>query len=398
MKKRIIAAVLAIGLVVTMLVAFTGCQTATSSSMMTITSLEGAGTRTFTFQIAADKEAVANDPDENGVVTYQTFNNSTYFPLGYQAMCDYIEEKLGSDYTVTVDESAVDYVYINLTYSFTNIEDYVAKTKALVTEERWTKSKFADPKIYVERLDETYFETEEAESVVSEATEDTASDATEDTASVAEEAEEEEVERRSLDTDAGNEGKIRYTFVESKFIASAVCIRLCELVATQEAVDAGVFAPYGDSKKNKYCVEEDFDLWNLAFPSNILDTSCTRSYKFMDYEYEETKGLDGIIAWYVDDNGQELTEPLPAGTLSLGSKPGWTISDYLEYQNDEETDYYTNLSSDVPVGLIIGIIAAVVVVGVVVVVVIAVVKKKQDDDDEYEDDDDEDDEDEEDEE
>lgn len=369
MKKRILAAVLAIGILAVMLVSFTSCQQATSSSLMTITSLEGAGSRTFTFKIAADKEPVAKDPDENGVVTYDTFNNSTYFPQGYQALCDYVATKLGSDYSVTLDDSAVDYYYINLTYSFTNIADYIAKTKALMTEERWTKCKFTDPTIYIERLDSTYFSEEPA---------------------VDENGE--KLDRRSLDTDVGNEGKIRYTFVESKFISTAVAMRLCELVACQDAVDAGVFAPYGDSKKNSYCVEGDFDTWNLAFPDNILDTSVTRSYKFMDYEYEETKGLDGMIAWYVDDNGQEVTEPLKSGSLSLGSKPGWSISGYLDYHNAEDTDYY-NLPADTPWGLIIGIIVAAVVVIGGVIVAIAIIKKKKDEDDEYEDDDDDDDED-----
>lgn len=398
MKRRIIAVLAMVAVIASLLVGFTGCMQATPTSTMTITSLEGAGERSFVFAIPADKDAVANDPDEDGWVGYSVYNNSSYFPQGYQALADYLMQKLGSDYKITVDESGVDNVLITLTYSFTSVADYTAKTKALVTEKRWTDCKFKDPAIYIEKIDENY--VEEEESVVStestEATESTDdTEATESTESAVEEEKEEKLDLYLLETDAQHIGDLRYTFVESKFISSAVCIALTELVACQDAVDAGVFAPYGDSKKNEFCKPknpEEHDLYNLAFPSNILTTNAAaRTYTFMDVTYEETQGGDGIIACYVADEGQATTDPLSGGRLSLGSKPQYTIKDYLEYQNAEDTEYYTNLpGSGLGLGLILGIVGGVVGVAAIVVVVIAVIKKKNADDDDYEDDDDDD--------
>jgi hypothetical protein len=125
MKRNV--GVLAIFAMVAVLL--TGCWAGEVYSTLTITSEAGAGTKVVYIEVLKDH---VQKPDNNGTVD----DNSQYFPNGMQAVADWLKENVPAGFTVELKETEDMHVY-SISYSFTDIADYNAKTKQLIGEERW---------------------------------------------------------------------------------------------------------------------------------------------------------------------------------------------------------------------------------------------------------------------
>lgn len=379
MKKKLLLFAAAIGLFVLL----TGCQGATVDSTLEFTDKSGAGTKTITFVIPQDGETVittADELDEQGRTKYEytIYNNSTYFPKGYQAFADFVVSKLPANgYTATVREDT-QYVYIDFAYSFTSFADYAKKTKDLMGE-RWEKGEFVDPQLYVTKIE---------------------------------------------DTEDVNYGKYQLTFAESKHLTNACLYNLLEVGFCWEAVEQGVYAPFGDAFENPDCKDmyRDYYATNgfnnfaityfMGVPGNVCSDSANRVYKFEDVEYEELRGGDGMISLYITEAeattlGITVTDPMPETLGKTPTKPQTPMEtdeegNVVQYKNGdgkmEDKCIFINCIPQSNSSLIVIIIVAVVVVAAAVVVVAIIMKKRNDeydDDDDDEDDDDEDDDDDE---
>ncbi len=276
MKKKLLLMLATVALVLVI----TGCEKADVTSVLTVTDLSGKGEKIITFAIPADRDTEVVSGTNNGV-EYHIYNNSTYFPKGYKAFCDFVMSKLpDKGYTYRVREDNASYVYIDLSYSFDSFDEYVEKTKALMGEDRWEKGKFTTPGFYVTKV------------------EDPLSD---------------------------RYGDLCVTLGESRYITSGCVWRLCELAICQEAVDAGVLTPYGDAFKNKDCkqmfidydpAEDTFqafaDVYYLARPGEVCNNVSSRTYTYLDHTYTEELGDDAALSFYVSEgDGYTVTDPAP---------------------------------------------------------------------------------------
>lgn len=375
MKKKLLLFAAAIGLFVLL----TGCQSATVEANLEFTDKSGAGSKTITFVIPQDGETVVTTKDElddQGRTQYEyaIYNNSTYFPKGYQAFADFVVSKLPENgYTATVREDA-QYVYIDFAYSFTSFADYAKKTKDLMGE-RWEKGAFVDPQLYVTKV-------EDEESV--------------------------------------NFGKYELTFAESKHLTNACVYNLLEIGICDEAVQQGIYAPFGNAFENPDCKDmyRDYYATNgfnnfaityfMGVPGNVCAESADRTYKFEDVEYEELQGNDGMISIYITEAeanslGITVTDPMPAilGKTTVKAQTPMEVDEegnVVQYKNGdgnmEDKCVFIKYIPQSNTTLIVIIVVAVVVVAAAVVVVAIIMKKKNDeyddDDDDEEDDEDED--------
>lgn len=119
MKKKILALLL----VVSMIIILASCTAAHGMSSVTITSKEGAGTKTLVMSIPK-----CNDngvPDEH---------QEKFFPKGHEPVREWLEETYGYEVTFEEFDDRWDYT---MTFSFKDIDDYNAKMKELMTETYW---------------------------------------------------------------------------------------------------------------------------------------------------------------------------------------------------------------------------------------------------------------------
>lgn len=374
MKKKIFLFAAVVGLFVLL----TGCRQATADTTLKFTDKNGAGTKTITFTIPQDGETVITQKEEldnQGRVQYdfEIYNNSTYFPKGYQAFADFVVSKLPDNgYTATVREDAKN-VYIDFTYSFTSYADYAKKTKEL-TGDRWEEGNMVDPQLYVKKI------TDEADA---------------------------------------NFGRYEVVFAESKYLAKISVYKLLEIGFCDEAVQQGVFAPFGDCFENPDCKKMYKDTYAtepfvdfcitqfMAKPDNVLDDKTIgRTYIMEDGEpYEENLGEDGMITFYLTEAeaaslGITETAEMPD---SLGKTPSGRKNpplldeegNVVMKKNNEgkmvEVCVFEQYAPQSNSSLLIIIIVAAVVVAAAVVVVAVIIKKRND---EYDDDDDDEDDDE----
>ena len=153
MKKKISLLVAALSL----LLILTSCVESKTTSALTLSSLEGAGTKTITFSIPKDaptKTETKTNDDGSISTEYTIYNNSTYFPKGYGAFADWVIAQLPAEdgFRYEIDESDAENVLINFSYDFTSFEDYAKKTKDLMGEERWNASSFMNPQVVVTEI------------------------------------------------------------------------------------------------------------------------------------------------------------------------------------------------------------------------------------------------------
>lgn len=367
----------------------TGCEKADVTSTLILTDATGAGRKTITFAIPADRDTDVQ-PGRNNGVEYHIYNNSTYFPKGYAAFCDWILARLPDNgYTYEIREDDAGFVYIDVSYSFSSFEEYVQKTRALMGEERWDKCKFTTPGLFVTRVN----------------------DPTDD-----------------------NYGKIRVTFAESRYITSGCVSRLMEIGICQEAVDEGILVPYGDSFNNSDCrqmfidykpSEDTFaafaDVYYLAKPDGICNNVGDRTYVYGDASYTEKLGNDGMVSIYCEDDGSfALTDPAPylpegatQGELFVGEGElyiltpkadvtddgGWALEDFEQTRVSLGSKPAGPKSLDsnlVPLrtglptwGIVIIVVVIIVAVAAVTVVVLVLCRRNEEDEDEEEEDEDE---------
>lgn len=119
MKKKILALLL----VVSMIIVLASCTAAHGMSSVTITSKEGAGTKTLVMSIPKY--------NDNGVLDE---HQEQFFPQGFEPVREWLEEHYGYEVTFEEFDDCWDYT---MTFSFTDIDDYNAKMKDLMTEEYW---------------------------------------------------------------------------------------------------------------------------------------------------------------------------------------------------------------------------------------------------------------------
>lgn len=140
MKKK----VLALLLVVSMVVALAACQAAKTYSTVEITSKDGAGNKTIVVSIPK------NDGDGNPDAEQELF-----FPSGFDAVTDFLNEELGDDFTVTFEEKDESWDY-TLKFSFSDIDDYNTKMKEIAGDSWVEAEEYGDAKIEVEEADGGY--------------------------------------------------------------------------------------------------------------------------------------------------------------------------------------------------------------------------------------------------
>lgn len=369
MKKKIFLLAAVTGLFLLL----TGCVGSKTTSTLEFTDKNGAGTKTIVFEIPQDAETVVEvKENDDGTTTtdYTIYNNSSYFPKGYEAFADWVISQLpDKGYTYTIDKSDASNIYLNFTYSFTSFADYAEKTKALVGDERWTYSEFVDPQLYVTKVE---------------------------------------------DPADSNYGKIKLTFAESHYLTAACVNTILEVGFSEAAVEAGVFAPFGDVATNpdakaKYKDANTTDTWRqycintyMAQPDNVCDDeSGPRTYIFEGETHVENQGKDGMISLYVEDDGTwTLTDPMPE---ILGKKGIEARNPKVLDENGDpvKNEYGGDMSpfevyapEDGASWIIIVVIIAVVAVAAVVVIAVIIKKRNDEYEDDDEDDEDEDDEDE----
>lgn len=130
------------------LLTFSGCWAGETTGNMTIKSEKGMGSKTVTFTILKD---TSNKPDGSGKVA----DNSKYFPQGISAVTTWLQSNVPSGYKVDFSEKADRYVY-SITYTFNDIADYNAKTKALIGSANWSKYKLSDATLAATEKNGTY--------------------------------------------------------------------------------------------------------------------------------------------------------------------------------------------------------------------------------------------------
>jgi len=127
--KRKVLRILGVVLVLTLAFMLVACDRALVKSEMEINSTEGAGTKVIRVSILRDHKYSQADQDAGKT-------NSAFFPMGQQAVVDFFETVIPDGVELEWTEEADEWVY-TFTYSFADIEEYNAMTKALVTEGVW---------------------------------------------------------------------------------------------------------------------------------------------------------------------------------------------------------------------------------------------------------------------
>lgn len=101
----------------------TGCWNGEVITKTTITSVEGAGSRTISVEIY---KTGVDKPDGSGKVE----DNDKFFPNGVSAVKDWLAAHVPSYVSVSMDDDANKHT-INLTYSFENFDQFKSKSLAL---------------------------------------------------------------------------------------------------------------------------------------------------------------------------------------------------------------------------------------------------------------------------
>lgn len=121
MKKKIILVLVA---AVFLIVAMTSCTQSHLTSVLTINSAEGAGTRTFVVTIERDHML------EQAKQDIEDFN-SRFFANGFEETREWAEGELPAGFTIAFAEQT-DYWVYTISMTFSSIADYNAKIEALM--------------------------------------------------------------------------------------------------------------------------------------------------------------------------------------------------------------------------------------------------------------------------
>ena len=380
MKKKLLALFTALLLTVV----FCSCEKANVTSEVVITSEAGAGTRTIVFSFPEDKKTEI-ETDANGGMNYHIYNNETYFPKGVEAFANFIAERLPKEggYTFETRLSATSEIEIAVSYSFANFDEYAKKTKLLMGAERWEKASFATPQVFVTRVNDP------------------------------------------ADADFG---KLRVTYAESHYFTAACVAGIMEVGFCQEAVDAGLLLPYGDSFDNPDCrqmfidykpSEKTFEAFADVYYLTGADRACEetvkeRRYTYLDQTFTTVRGDEGLVSFCVlDDGTKTLTDPTPwlggkegelyvdaEGVWALTLKEGveddgvWSLDDFDKTKvvlgkkapsAAEATLTAPKKAKSPLVWIIVGALAAAVAAAVIVVVIKKRSAEEEDDEDDEED-------------
>lgn len=133
-----------LGLAIVM-VLLAGCYQGVVTSEMSITSIEGSGTKTIRCDIYKDH---AQKPDGTGLVADNFSGDNPYFLKPIEDVVAFLNSKAPEGVVISMEEQPDKYV-LSFTYSFENLAEYNAKTKALVGENLWTASEMSNAEIVV---------------------------------------------------------------------------------------------------------------------------------------------------------------------------------------------------------------------------------------------------------
>jgi hypothetical protein len=106
-----------------------GCWNSEISSDMSITSTEGAGSKTVYLTILKDGQPKPDDET-------QVVENLPYLPAGYEGLKTYAAENAPEGFEVKVNETDTNLVF-SITYSFDSIKEYNDLTKKLIGEDTY---------------------------------------------------------------------------------------------------------------------------------------------------------------------------------------------------------------------------------------------------------------------
>lgn len=105
------------------------CRQGTSWSDMEI-GPGGAGTKTIHYKWEKDSLATEADLTKGDLL-------SKFFPQGEQAVADWLQDQVPAGFVVEYNGDLADYHEITISYSFTDIDDYNAKTKMMIPTNIW---------------------------------------------------------------------------------------------------------------------------------------------------------------------------------------------------------------------------------------------------------------------
>jgi len=144
MKKLyfILAIVLVMGLLA-------GCYQGVVTSDMSITSVEGAGTKTIRCYIYKDG---VEKPDGSGIVADTFAGDNPYFLKPMEDVVAFLNGKAPAGIVVSMEEKIDRYV-LSFTYSFENVAHYNEITKSLIGDTLWAATDMSYAKIEVVEAD-----------------------------------------------------------------------------------------------------------------------------------------------------------------------------------------------------------------------------------------------------
>jgi hypothetical protein len=123
-----------------MLILLSGCYYSHVTSVMCIQNDQGAGRKTIYMDLIKDG---ANDPSGNPVS-----GNEDFLPQGPEAVADWLEQHVPPGFETGLIEEEDRYVFY-ISYSFTDVDDYNAKTKLLIGAARWDAKGLRDAQMKI---------------------------------------------------------------------------------------------------------------------------------------------------------------------------------------------------------------------------------------------------------
>jgi LPXTG-motif cell wall-anchored protein len=123
-----------------------GCYAAQVTSELNITSPTGAGTKTIAAEVLKDE---ADHPTDAG---QKVTDNSKFFPNGVEPVVQWLKDNVPEGFTVDLIDKSDRWIF-TISYSFTDINDYNAKSKLLMGADRWEKEEVADTVLTAEAVD-----------------------------------------------------------------------------------------------------------------------------------------------------------------------------------------------------------------------------------------------------
>jgi predicted small secreted protein len=126
-ERKMKKAIAGIAIICLMLFVLTSCYSGIGKADMQITSVSGAGTRTFSMEILKDG---AVNPDDSQPVA-EMFTQNGYFPQGINAVVTLLNAKKPAGVPTIAMEEKSDRYILSYTISFSSIDDFNTKVKAI---------------------------------------------------------------------------------------------------------------------------------------------------------------------------------------------------------------------------------------------------------------------------